>query len=223
MSSHADRTARLIDALGRDLRPVRRLAPPWRRAAFWLAAVAWLGLLLSLFADFATLRARMATPDMWLSQAGAVTTCLLAGWAALRTAIPGSSARWGLLPLPALALWVGASGAGCMRLHGVAGAVPENPMHPALCLEFLLLISLPLAAGLGWMLTRACPLRPGLTTALAGLASAAAAASLLTLIHPFDATTEDLLVHLAAVLCVVILTRVVGVRVLRPRDGRLRP
>ena len=222
MSSHADRTARLIAALGQDLRPVRRLAPPWQRVALWLAAVVWLGLLLSLFADFAALRARMQTPDMWLSQAGALATCLLAGWAALRTAIPGSSARWGLLPLPALCLWVGASGAGCMRLRSVPGTVPENPMHPVACLQFLLLISLPLAAGLGWMLARACPLRPGLTTALAGLASAAAAASLLVLIHPFDATMEDLLVHLAAVLCVVALTRLVGARALRPRVGPLR-
>jgi hypothetical protein len=80
------------------------------------------------------------------------------------------------------------------------------------CLNFMLLVSVPLAGLLTWLLMRACPLRPGLTAVLAGLASAGAASCLLTLIHPFDATAEDLLVHLLAVLAIVGLTRAAGAR-----------
>ncbi len=186
----------LIARLAADLRPRRPLAPIWQRAALWFAAVLWIGLLLSLFADWPALRIRlMAAPDMWISPLGAVLTAILAGIAALQVAIPGRSAAWALLPLPALALWVGASTAGCLRLLPVAATRPEPAMHAMVCLQFLLLVSLPLSLLLTWLLLRAYPLRPGLTATLAGLASAGAAAALLTLIHPFDATADDLAMH----------------------------
>jgi hypothetical protein len=195
----------LIGRLAADLRPVTPLAPAWKRSALWLAAALWIGLLLSLFADFPALRLRlMAAPDMWISQAGAVFTAVLAVWAALQTSIPGRPAAWGLLPVPSALVWLGASGAGCLRAGPLAGAVPEAPMHPMVCLEFLVIVALPLSGLLGWLLRRGFPPRPGLTATLAGLASASASAALLTMIHPFDATAEDLAAHLLAVLCTVL-------------------
>jgi hypothetical protein len=194
----------LIGRLATDLRPVRRLPAPWCRALFWLAAVGLLALLLAWNADLHGLAQRLAAaPDMWLSQAGAVLTAGLSAWAAFQTGIPGRSPAWALLPLPAVLLWIGASTAGCLRLWPLPGAEPEPPMHALLCLKFIVLMSLPLAGLLTWRLTRACPLRPGRTATLVGLASAGAAASLLTLIHPFDASAADLLLHLLAVLVVV--------------------
>jgi hypothetical protein len=206
----------LIARLARDLRPVVRLRAPWQRAALWLAAAAWIGLLLSFFADFPALRLRlMATPDMWISQAGAMMTAVLAGWAALQTGIPGRSWRWALLPLPAVIAWLGASAAGCLRLAPIVGTRAEPAMHPMVCLEFLLIVSAPLGGLMTWLLMRAYPLRPGLTALLAGLASAGAAASLIALIHPFDATAEDLAMHLVAVLVIVGVARVAMAPALR--------
>ena len=211
----------LIAQLSADLRPVRRLAPAWQRAAVWLAAVLWVAALLSFFTDWAALRTRlMGAPDMWLSQLGAVLTAVCAGVAALQIAVPGRPARWALLPLPPLVVWVAASTAGCLRLAPVAATVVEPRLHPMACLQVLLLVSLPLTLLLMWQLMRAYPLRPGLTAALCGLASAGAAASLLTLIHPFDATAEDLAVHGAAVLLVVGAARWFGGRALE--EGRER-
>jgi hypothetical protein len=208
----------LIARLSRELRPVRRLGAPWKRAAAWLLAVLWIAVLLSLFTDFAALRARlMAAPDMWISQLGAMLTAVLGGWAALQTGVPGRSPWWAVLPVPALLIWVGASTAGCLRLTPIGATIAEPPMHPIMCLEFLCLVSLPLAMLLTWQLRHACPLRPGLTALLAGLASAGAAAALIALIHPFDATADDLAVHLAAVVGVVVLSRVVGARFLVKR------
>jgi hypothetical protein len=203
----------MIARLVVDMRPVRRLAPPWRRAALWLAASVWLAGILALFADFSALAHRlMAAPDMWLALAGAALTAICAGAAALQTAIPGRSPWWGALPLPPLALWIAASGAGCLRLRGIGWTEPEGAMHPMACIYFIILVSAPLAALLSWQVMRAFPLRPGLTAALAGLASAGAAASLLTLIHPFDATAADLGAHFLAVALVVAAMRLVGVR-----------
>jgi hypothetical protein len=210
---------RLIARLAGELRPVVVLPSPWRRAALWLGAVLWFGLLLSIFADFSMLRARlMATPDMGLSELGAMLTAVLAAVAAFQTSVPGRSPHWAWLPAPFVLLWLGASTLGCLRLGPIPGTVPESPMHPAVCAWFLLMVSLPMAFMLIVMLLRACPLRPALTASLGGLASAAAAAALLTLIHPFDATAEDLLVHLAAVVLAVLATRWLGGRRLRGRS-----
>lgn len=214
MSEHAGQPSgqdRLIAQLVGDLRPVARLASPWLRVTLWLGAAVWIGLLLSVFADGAALRIRlMGAPDMWLGQLGAMLTAILAGVAALQSAIPGRSVRWALLPVPPLLLWIGASTAGCLRLAPLPGTVPEPPMHPMTCMQVLLLVALPLAGLLTWQLMRAFPLRPGLTATLGGLASAGAAAALLTLIHPFDATSDDLAVHGVAVLVVVVAARLAG-------------
>ncbi len=214
----------LINSLAADLRPVTRLAPPWQRMAVWLAAALWIGMLLSVFTDWPALGTRlMGAPDMWLSLLGALLTAVLAGVAALQTAVPGRSAWWALLPLPPLALWVGSCTAGCLRLTPPPATVPEPTMHPMDCLQVMLLISLPLTLLLTWQLMRAYPLRPGLTASLGGLASAGAAATLLTLIHPFDATFDDLAVHGLAVLLVVGATRLAGGRALRRATSPARP
>ncbi len=210
------RYAALIDHLSGGLQPVRRLPSPWRRAALWGGAAAWVVAIFALFADFDALWHRLAAaPDMWLSFAGALLTALCAAWAAFSTSVPGRASAWALLPLPPLALWLAASTAGCLRLRTIGWTQPEPPMHGMDCLYFIVMVAVPLAALLMWQIMRACPLRPALTASLAGLASAGAAAVVLTLIHPFDATYEDLLAHLAAVLLVVGGARLAGARIIR--------
>jgi len=62
------------------------------------------------------------------------------------------------------------------------------------------------------MLREAFSLLPGLTATIAGLAVAAASATVLNLFHPFDAAVVDLLVHALAVALVVVVSRVYGRR-----------
>jgi hypothetical protein len=201
----------LIARLAGNVAPVRRLPAPWRRAALWLCAAVWLAGILGLFTDFPALAHRLAAaPDMWLATAGAVITAITAALAAFMTSIPGRSALWGALPLPGLALWLAASGAGCLRATGIGWTEPEGSMHSMACLYFIVLVAMPLAGLLVWQIRSTCPLRPTLTTSLAGLASAGAAASLLTLIHPFDATATDLAAHFVAVALVVVGARIIG-------------
>ncbi len=218
------RHARLIERLSQTLEPVQILPSPWRRAAIWFCAALWAAGLLATFADFAAMRLRfLATPDLALSETGAILTAVLASVAAFQTSIPGRSAAWAWLPLPALALWLGSSTAGCLRLAPAADTIPEPPMHGMACMWVLLFISLPMSALLMIMLMRACPLRPGLTALLGGLASAGAAAAILALIHPFDANAEDLLLHLAGVVIIVAATRAIGAGWLRRPRAWLAP
>ncbi len=204
----------LVDDLSRDLAPVRRLSPPTVRALLWFSAVPLLGLLLMPLADLDAMRLRLAVPDLGLAAIGALATALTASLAAFQTSVPGRSPLWALLPLPPAILWIGASSLGCLR----AWIAPESTVADAQdmrgCLVFLVSVSLPLSLLIVWMLRRACPMRPNLTAALAGLAAAGAAAALLVPFHPHDATVSDLLVHLVAVAGVIGLNSLAGGRLL---------
>ncbi len=211
MSGAADRlpTEALIARLARDAGPVRRLWRPWARSMVWFAAVAILGGLVATQADLPAAAARvLAFPDMWLAVVGSVLTAALAGVAAVMLSLPDRSGRWAWLPWPGVALWLGASGLGCLRYDVIATLHPAS-MQDAMrdCLPFILKLSVVLAVPLGILLWRARPLRPGLVCSMGGLAVAAAAASLLWLVHPFDASAIDLLVHAGAVLTVVLACR----------------
>jgi hypothetical protein len=206
----------MIRSLAADLKPVRPLPPPGLRALHWLAAVAAVAIVLAAFSDRAAVAARLtAAPDMWLAALGAGLTAVLATTAAFELSLPDRTPLWALLPLPAGLLWIAASGAGCLRswlVPGTHAAVLDDSRD---CIEFILAFSVPLSVLLMLMLRRAYPLRPGLTAATAGLASAAAAATLLNFFHPYDASATDLAVHVTAVAIVIGANQAWGGRLLR--------
>jgi hypothetical protein len=90
--------------------------------------------------------------------------------------------------------------------------MPLDP--PAHCLIYILGMSLPLSLILILMLRRGFSLRPNLTAIIGGLACASAAATLLNLIHPYDAAATDLAVHAFAIIIVIIANTIFGRRVL---------
>lgn len=207
---------RLIKALADDLRPVRRLPPPAVRALAWLALVAAAAVGLAAFADLhAVWRRLSAAPDMWLAVVGSTATMAAAAFAAFAVSLPDRSRLWALLPLPPLALWVAASGLGCLRAYVVPAAHIAAPAEMRDCVLFIVGVSAPLGAVLTIMLRRGFSLAPALTAALAGLASAAAAASLLNFFHPFDAAAADLAVHALVVAIVVAAASALGGRMLK--------
>jgi hypothetical protein len=207
--------AALIDQLGTQLRPVRRLPPPSRRALGWLLVVVAIAGALSMHYGLGGMLRRFAgAPDLKWAGIGASLTAITAAWAAFALGVPGRPATWAWLPLPAALLWIGASGMGCLR-HWVAPGMSISDAHQSLdCLYFIVSFSVPLSALLIVMLRRACPLRPVLTAVMIGLASAAASASLLEICHAFDAAATDLLIHAAAVGLVVAINAAMGGRLL---------
>jgi hypothetical protein len=208
--------AALIDRLAADLRPVRRLSTPNRQALLWLALVAAIAAALAAVSRLGAVEHRlMAADDMWLSAVGSVATAILAAIAAFQLSRPDRQHLWALLPLPAVVLWLGASGAGCLRQAPLPG-MPEATMHQTMeCLRFIVGFSVPLSIVLLLMLRRARPLWPAGVAAMGGLAAAAASASLLWFVHPYDASTLDLAIHAVGVTLVVVVVRLGGLRVLR--------
>ena len=212
--SDAARHEALIDALGAELTPVRRLLPPWRRALGWLAIVAVIAVGLFVRYGAGTMLHRWSVaPDLGVAACGAVITAVTAALASFMLAVPGRSRRWAWVPVPSALLWIGASGMGCLRAH-IPG-MPVMDLHGANdCLIFIISFSIPLSGLMVWLLRRACPLRPVLTAVLVGLASASASASLLEICHNFDATASDLLMHTVAVGVVVGANALMGGRLL---------
>lgn len=208
--SDGSRHDALIDGLVTGLRPSGRRPAPWRLALAWTALVLGLAVLLAPWVDWVSLGARMRVADLRWATIGAGLTAVTAAWAAFQTGVPGRAPAWALLPLPSAALWIGASGVGCLRAWTIPAAEPTTHEAMGGCLAFILAFSLPLSLTLVAMLRRACPLRPGLTAALGGLAAASGAATLLVLFHPHDATAEDLLVHLAVVAAVIAANGLLG-------------
>ena len=212
---HPDSTDTLIWSLGADLTPVRRLAPPGQRMLVWLAIVCTIALALTLVSDVgAMIRRLTAAYDMWLAGVGSMLTALLAATAALQLSLPDRKPVWALLPLPTLLLWIGASGMGCLRPWSVAEAYPMPPGQTEHCLTFIVGLSVPLSLGFIVMLRRGFSLRPRLTAIVGGLACAAAAATLLNFIHPYDAAAADLAVHALAIAIVIVANAILGGRIL---------
>lgn len=205
----------LIRGLASDLKPVRRLPPPILRALGWLGIVGVIALGLAAFADLHAMWDRIAgAPDLWLAVLGSAATAVLAAMAAFQLSLPDAPRAWAWLPLPGVLLWIAASGFGCLRIWVVPAAHVAPLGESRDCLAFIIALSVPLSALMLAMLRHGCPLEPGLTAAIGGLAVAAAAATLLNFFHPFDATATDLAVHVIAVALVVIADRILGGRML---------
>ncbi len=218
MNTASDKSPeRLIEHLATDLAPVRPLASPSLRAMGWLAFVAATAVALASFADLSALWHRLAgATDMWVAVFGSAGTAILAAIAAFELSLPDARRAWALLPLPAALLWIGASGFGCLRTWLLPNTHVADMSEARDCLMFIVGLSVPLSALIVLMLRRACTLQPALTVGIAGLAVAAAAATLLNFFHPFDAAATDLAVHAGAVALVIGANRAFSGRLLAP-------
>ena len=220
-------TETFIDGLADDLRPVSRLWSPGRRAAAGIAVVAAAAAVLAAFSDLGGLAHRLASvPDMWLAMLGSSATAVLGAVAGFHLCLPDGRARWALLPLPGLALWIAGTGMGCFRSWVIPGLEPATLLEARACFGFITLLSVPLSVLTVLMVRRGYSLRPNLAAATGGFAVAAAAATLLNFFHPYDVGVTDIAVHVVAIGLVVLVNWIVGGRLLVPaerRTGRGRP
>ena len=218
----SDSNDRLVQALGANLTTVRRLPSPGLRVLMWLAILGSMALALAMVSDVKAMMIRlMAAPDMWLAALASMLTAVLAAIAAFELTLPDRKAAWALLPLPALLLWISASGMGCLRAWSVAEISPMPSVQPEHCLIFIIGFSLPLSLVLIAMLRRGFSLRPNLTAVIGGLACASAAATLLNFVHPYDAAATDLAIHALAVTIVILANTAFGGRILMGNKRRI--
>jgi hypothetical protein len=218
------KTSDLIDTLVDAATPVRRLRPPLSRAAIWLAlAAAVLALLCVAHGVRSDLAARLQQPVFIVGMLGALGTAILASLASFKLGVPGTSRRWLLLPLPALAVWVSTIGYGC--LTDWVGMSPDG-VHlgeAARCFATLLLTSMPLSVAMLVMLRHAAPLRPEAVSAAGGLAIAAMTSFALALLHDLDATIMILIWNLGMAAVIAGLAGAFGQSALRWVASRVMP
>jgi hypothetical protein len=205
------KTPDLIDALVECATPVRRLRPPLVRASLWLA---FAGLILALLAIGHGVRGdlaeRLHQPVFVVSIAAALATGVLAAVAAFVVSLPDRSQWWLLLPAPALAVWVGTIGYGCLTDWVSIGPDGVRFGETLRCFATLVLTSVPLAIALAAMLRYAALLRPGAVTLAGALAVAAITSSALSLIHDLDATMMILIWNLGTAALITGLGSVFG-------------
>jgi hypothetical protein len=199
--THPDNHADLIGKLARNLEPVQRLPAPGIRALAWLAIAVALGMALATLSDLGALKERiLTTPEIGFAMLGSGVTAALAAWAAFLSSVPGRDARWAFLPVPGLLVWIAASGLGCLSQSlGSTAHPPSWQLAVTECVPFIAMVAVPLSLAITLMLRQGFSTRPGETGLLAGLAVAAAAATLLNFFHPFDVAAIDLVVHGVAV------------------------
>ena len=169
--------SRLIGDLGADLKPVRRLAPPWLRALYWLAAV--LGVALVLLAIRIVFNWNGEPEVDPYVMPGAIASgrdggpCRASSPPRAQPGADDRSSAWALLPLPAFAVWVAINGLGCVA--SLANPTVQNNVPQFFsCLAIIFALSIPLSAATIIMVRRARPLRPLPVAILGGLAASAA-------------------------------------------------
>ena len=216
------KTPDLIDALVECATPVRRLRPPLVRGALWLALAALILALLAIVHGVrADLAERLHQPVFVVSITAALATGVLAAVAAFMVSLPDRSQWWLAVPAPALAVWVGTIGYGCLTDWVVIGPDGVRFGDTLRCFATLVLTSVPLAIALAVMLRYAALLRPGAVTLAGALAVAAITSSALSLFHDLDATMMILIWNLGTAALITGLGGLFGRRVLRSTVSHL--
>lgn len=217
------KTIDLIAALAEDVPPVRRLRRPTVRAACWLAlAITVLGLLAISQGIREDLILRLHDPVFALGMASSLLTGVSAALAAFQLSLPDRSRQWGLLPLPALVLWISNIGYQCLTQWIAIGPNGITPGETARCFATLVLTGLPLSLVMLVMLRHAAPLRPTAATLAGSLAVAAITATALALFHVIDASAMILMWNLGTAMLFIGFSAVFGQRLFRWGTPRAR-
>jgi hypothetical protein len=193
----------LIEQLCRDVRPVRRPAASWLRAAGWMLVALPCGFLASLIMHRGT--ADWSNPGaLWAGLWMLVSFCLgaLAITTAFSLSIAGHRiAHWRWLTALSLA-WL---------LIGLIDVV--NSRDPVghfgdgtYCYSFMMIAGTPMIVLAVAALRRTRSLHPTSSLAIAGLGIAAMSQILLGFCHPVAGELIDLLMHLAATITLVAIT-----------------
>lgn len=161
----------LLEAIEGDLRPVRPLLPPWRRALLIAAIAVCVLATLTTFWSWRWNLSALGPAWAWgVSIAQALLGLVVLG-AALREAVPGRN-----LPRWVVATAIGGAAVVVVLVTFATGRALPATMPPGVWLRYAwecwgisMVNGLPLFAVATWLVTRALPTRPVLAGALCGL------------------------------------------------------
>jgi hypothetical protein len=204
----------LIQRLVEEAAPVKRLASPLRRTLAWmaLAGAVLAAVVVASGLNAEALRALRA-PGAAIEWSASVATGVLAAFAVFQVSVPGRSAHWRWLPLPAAMLWLGGIGAGCIRDIALLGSSAYAYQGFSVeCARAIVLVSLPVGLSMLLMVRHAGVVRPTLTALLTSVSAAALSSAAVALIHDGETALMSLLWHCGPVLVLALLGAATGRR-----------
>lgn len=209
-------TDRLIERLAADAAPVRRLRPPGRRLALWLAlSVPYVAVVAYIHGLVVDLPALGDNPRFAIEEAAALATALTAGYAAFSTLVPGRSRAVVWLPLIPLSVWLVSIGKGCIDDWIRLGTVGLTVKIDWMCIPPMAWVGIVPVIAMVVMLRRGAPLMPRTTVALGGLAIGALANAGLQLFHLGDISIMVLVWHFGTTVLLTALAGWVGPEIFR--------
>jgi hypothetical protein len=161
-------TDELIRRLSHDLAPVQPLWRPGSRALAWLAVAAVYVAVLTAVLATSEATIDLSSPRVWLPNMAAITTSLLASWAAFASVIPGHTRRAAIWAVIGAVVWVASVVVASSWESDVATIVTAR--HELGCVVVIILGGAPVLAALAAMLRRGASFTPGTTAAFAALA-----------------------------------------------------
>jgi hypothetical protein len=218
----AMRSEDLIKALAADAAPVRRLASPMVRLAFWLAAsAAYAAVIVAVMGLRPDLPSRLTDVRFVVELGATFLTSVLAAAAAFCAGCPGRP-LWELFaPLPALGLWFLCLGEGCWQSFVEASGQGLPFQRDFLCFPSIVLVSVVPVALMLVMIRQGAPIAPVITTALGALAAAALGATALRLFHAQDASAMILVWQFGSVALLAGFGALMGRQILRWPEPRV--
>jgi hypothetical protein len=205
------KTDELIERLVAEAQPVRRLADPVRRAAWWTGAALGVALLGVLYFGPRRDVAEMWRSPMLLARLGLLgATLWLAVTSAFRLSVPGGEtrvwARW--WPLVALGALVALSTAEV--LTGAVTGSMGSPMRSWMCVRKIAFAGAIPAVLAIVLLHRAAPIEPRWTALLGVLAAGAAGALTSEMACSIESPIHILLWHLLPIVVFGLVGAVIG-------------
>lgn len=194
------RTERLVERLAAELTPVRRIARPAMRLAWWLMiSVPTTGLVVWAFGLRPDLAARLADRAFLVEEAAALLTALVGIYAALCAGLPDQPSWKVWLPVAPMALWLGVLGQQCLDVFFRVGPEGLQVTPDAMCLPAIALGGLVPAVAIVVMLRRSGKFRTTHACFCGALGAAALGAAALRLYHMEDAAIVVLVWQLGSV------------------------
>jgi len=214
-------TERLAEQLVADLTPVRRVARPAVRLAWWLLISApaaalvvwWFGLR----PDFT---ARLGDIDFLLAEGAALLTALTAVYTALCAGLPDQPGWKVWLPAVPLLLWISYLGQQCLAVYFNADPHGLSLTDDAMCVPAVALGGLIPAVAIVVMLHRSARFRTTHACLSGTLGAAALSAAALRLYHTQDAAIMVIAWQLGSVALFTLAAGVVGWVVVAVRHYR---
>jgi hypothetical protein len=208
-------TEQLAHQLADRPAPVRRLQPPWRRAAIWFAiSLPYIAAVTFAHPMQIEPSELLADRQFIVEQLATLATAVTAVLAAFCSVVPGYNRKILLVPLLPLAVWLASLGEGCIRdwirwgADGLALRADWDCLPPALMIGTIPALTIVI------MLRRGAPLFPRATMAMAALAVAALGNFGLRLFHLGDASIMVLVWHFGSVIVLSLLAAWIGKLVL---------